>query len=66
MELKINVPRIWNNEDGRVFTVLRVSSKANYAAWEYLDNKHTWEDRVVYILNNSVELSPVLKELYEC
>jgi hypothetical protein len=52
-------------EDGAgVFTIMGVfdDGTANY---NYAHSLTLWGDRIEYILINSAELSPVLKELYE-
>jgi hypothetical protein len=62
--LEVGQKRIWNQDGAGVFTIMGVfdDGTANY---NYAHSLTLWGDRIEYILINSAELSPVLKELYE-
>lgn len=64
----IGIPRMWFNIPNRVFVITEINTDGIYANWHYVigfDQETVWRDRLSYILNNSIKLSPVLKEIYE-
>lgn len=63
--IEIGKVRAWNNENGRLFIITKSATKKGFYKWQYLDAQSTWEDREEYILGYSVEIPPVLQELYE-
>jgi hypothetical protein len=62
--IEVGQVRIWTIGNGSVFTILKINYGST-ADWKHYHNGTIWEDRVSYILNNSIKLSPVLKEIYE-
>jgi hypothetical protein len=65
----IGIPRMWYNMPNRVFVITEIDTGGIYANCHYVsfgfDQKTVWKDRLSFILNNSIKLSPVLKEIYE-
>lgn len=60
---------MWYDMPNGVFVITEIDTDGIYANWHYLsfgfDQGTVWRDTISYILNNSIELSPVLKEIYE-